>query len=229
MLPGVLLIVSYLLGSLPFGLLIARWWAGIDVREHGSGNIGATNVYRVVGKPAGVLVFVLDVLKGYIPPVAAAALGMNPWWIVAAGLAAILGHQFSPFLGFKGGKGVSTSLGVFFGVAWKAGLTAWAVWGIVVAVSGYVSLGSIVAAFILPALTWLYYPNDWARFLFTAIAAVISIYKHRGNIERLLNGTELGFRSRPPARTDEEKGEPSVEDSPEDPDVTDPPAETRNS
>jgi glycerol-3-phosphate acyltransferase PlsY len=198
MLQALLLVSSYLLGSLPFGLLIARWWAGIDVREHGSGNIGATNVYRVVSKPAGVVVFILDVLKGYLPPVAASALHLSPWWIVAAGLAAIFGHQFSPFLGFKGGKGVSTSLGVFFGVAWKAGLTAWAVWGIVLAVSGYVSLGSIVAAAILPALTWFFYPHDLARFGFALVAAVVSIYKHRANIQRLRKGTELGFRNRPP-------------------------------
>ena len=212
MTPIFVMIGSYVLGSLPFGLLIARWWAGIDVREHGSGNIGATNIYRVVGKPAGALVFILDVLKGYLPPVTAAALQLNEWWVVSAGFAAILGHNFSPFLGFKGGKGVSTGLGVLFGVAWKAGLTAWAVWGIVLAVSGFVSLGSIVAAAILPGLTWFFYPGDWARFWFCVMAGLFSIHKHRGNIRRLREGTELGFRNRPP-----EEGGPENQAPPEPP------------
>jgi glycerol-3-phosphate acyltransferase PlsY len=223
MIPALVIVGGYALGSLPFGLLIARWWAGIDVREHGSGNIGATNVYRVVGKPAGALVFVLDVLKGYIPPIVAAALLLNEWWIVGAGFAAILGHNFSPFLGFKGGKGVSTSLGVLFGIAWKAGLTAWAVWGIVVAISGYVSAGSIIAAAILPGLTWYFYPGDWARFWFCIIAGLFSIYKHRGNIQRLRNGTELGFRNRP--RKDE--AGPESQAPPVIPESTEPPAELR--
>ncbi len=96
MVPALVLIGSYFLGALPFGLMIAKWWKGIDVREHGSGNIGATNVYRVVGKPAGVLVFVLDVLKGYLPPLIAGLLGLSAWAQVGAGFAAILGHNFSP-------------------------------------------------------------------------------------------------------------------------------------
>ena len=221
MIPALVLIGGYFLGSLPFGLLIARWWAGIDVREHGSGNIGATNVYRVVGKPAGALVFALDVLKGYVPPIVAAALRLNEWWVVGAGFAAILGHNFSPFLGFKGGKGVSTSLGVLFGIAWKAGLTAWALWGIVVAVSGYVSLGSIIAAAVLPGLSWYFYPGDWARFWFCVIAGLFSIYKHRGNIQRLRNGTELGFRNPENAEGPDEQAPPATTQT------TEPPAELR--
>src|SRR5437764_12274551 len=99
MIETIVILSSYMLGSLPFGLLIARWWKGIDVREHGSYNIGATNVYRVVGKPAGVVVFTLDVLKGLLPPLATGKLGYASEWQVAAGLAAICGHNFSPFLG----------------------------------------------------------------------------------------------------------------------------------
>ncbi len=225
MTPVLILIGSYILGSLPFGLLIARWWAGIDVREHGSGNIGATNVYRVVGKPAGALVFLLDVMKGYVPPVVATSLGLNAWWVVGAGFAAIMGHNFSPFLGFKGGKGVSTSLGVLFGIAWKAGLTAWAVWGLVVGISGFVSLGSIVAAAILPFLTWLFHPGDWARLTFCVVAGIFSIYKHRGNIQRLRNGTELGFRSKPPEGADE-MGEPEEQAPPADSETREQPGES---
>src|SRR5436190_13526765 len=118
---ALLIIGSYLFGAIPFGLLIAKAIAGIDIREVGSKNIGATNVYRVVGKPAGAVVLILDVLKGLLPPVAAWRLGMSDAWQVVAGLSAIMGHNFSPFLGFRGGKGVATSLGVLFGVSWKVG------------------------------------------------------------------------------------------------------------
>jgi glycerol-3-phosphate acyltransferase PlsY len=203
--PGLLIVVlAYLLGSLPFGLYIAKWWKGIDVREHGSGNIGATNVYRVVGAPAGVLVFILDVLKGAAPPIFAAMQGMGVVWQVAAGMAAILGHNFSPFLGFKGGKGVSTSLGVLLGVAWRVGFTAWALWAVVVALTRYVSLGSILAAVSLAPLSAWYYPlhstDNVARFAFCLAAGIFSIIKHRANIVRLLHGTENRIgRPKPPS------------------------------
>ncbi len=196
MIPALVIFGSYMLGAVPFGLMIARWWAGIDVREHGSGNIGATNVYRVVGKPAGVLVFALDVLKGFTPPMVAFALRLDPWWQVSAGFAAILGHNFSPFLGFKGGKGISTSLGVLLGVAPLVGLTAFGFWAVVLLLSGYVSLGSIIAAALLAPLSWLYYRGDSARLVFCLVAGLFAIVKHRSNIQRLLNGTESSFRRR---------------------------------
>jgi len=203
---AVLIAASYVLGAVPFGLLAARWWKGIDLREHGSGNIGATNVFRTVGRTAGTIVFVLDVLKGFAPPTAAALLGLEPAWQVAAGLAAITGHNASPFLGFKGGKGVSTSLGVLFGVAWKVGAAAWALWAVLVLFTGYISVGSIAAAIALTPLTLLLYPGDTARLLFAVAAGAFSIYKHRANIERLRNGTEPSFRKRPARqRTDDER------------------------
>lgn len=198
-----MMLAAYLVGSLPFGLYIARWWKGIDVREHGSGNIGATNVYRVVGAPAGVLVFVLDVGKGFMPAVAASWLGLGAVWQVAAGMAAIIGHNFSPFLRFKGGKGVATSLGVLLGVAWPVGITAWALWAVVVAASRYVSLGSIIAAASLAPLSAVFYPLDSvdnrARFVFCLAAGLFSIAKHRSNIVRLVRGTEnrIGRPTRP--------------------------------
>ena len=212
MVPPLVLLGSYLLGSLPFGLLIARWWAGIDVREHGSGNIGATNVYRVVSKPAGAVVFILDVLKGWVPPVVAARFGLNEWWIVGAGFAAIMGHSYSPFLGFKGGKGVSTGLGALLGIAWKVALVGWTVWAIVLGVSGYVSLGSILAAAAIPLVSWLFHPGDSARLAFCMAAGIFSIYKHLSNIRRLRAGTELGFRNKghEQERADEEKGRPAI-------------------
>jgi glycerol-3-phosphate acyltransferase PlsY len=191
--PWLLLIAAYFAGALPIGLLVAKWWKGIDVREHGSGNIGATNVFRVVGKTAGTIVFVLDVAKGLWPPLVAQALGLNSAWQVGAGLAAIMGHTFSPFLGFKGGKGIATSLGVLFGVSWKVGVAAWALWAIAVAMSRYVSLGSILAAASLTPFTLLFYPGDYPRLTLALVAGLFSIYKHRGNIERLRNGTENRF------------------------------------
>src|SRR6266511_870148 len=126
--PWLVLISAYLVGSFPFGLYLTKWVKGIDVREAGSGNIGATNVYRVAGRTLGLTVFALDVLKGFWPPVAMQALGMNSWWQVVAGLAAIIGHNCSPFLGFKGGKGIAASLGALLGVAPKVGVASALLW-----------------------------------------------------------------------------------------------------
>jgi glycerol-3-phosphate acyltransferase PlsY len=196
MTPWLLLIAAYFAGSLPIGLLVAKLWKGIDVREHGSGNSGATNVFRVVGPVAGSIVFALDVLKGLWPPLAAHAMGHGSGWQVAAGMAAILGHNFSPFLGFKGGKGIATSLGVLFGVSPLVGVTALALWVVVVLASRYVSLGSILAAASLAPLMLLFYPGQWTLFGFGLVAGLVAIYKHRANIDRLLKGTENRFGKR---------------------------------
>lgn len=209
--PVLLIVASYVFGSLPFGLLIAKWWAGIDIREHGSGNIGATNVYRVAGKPAGIVVFVLDVLKGFLPPFVAIRLGLTAWWQVGAGLAAIVGHNASPFLRFKGGKGISTSLGVLIGISWKVGLGAWALWTALFGATGYVSVGSIAAAVSLAPFTLLLYPGDIPRLVFASVAGVYSIFKHRANIRRLMDGTESNFRRRHDAPSESEDAERSAE------------------
>lgn len=213
-LPGVLLLVgAYLLGGIPFGLLIARCVAGIDVRQHGSGNIGATNVYRVVGWRAGVAVWFLDVAKGYVPVVAAQQLNMEAGWQIAAGLAAVVGHSISPFLRFRGGKGAATSLGVLLGLMWPVAILAFLIWGIVVALTGYVSLGTILAAVALTPLTALLYPADAARLGFVIAAGLLTIARHHGNIQRLLQGTENRFphlqlhrKQRPHEDTDNANG-----------------------
>lgn len=188
-------ISAYLLGSIPFGYLIVKMGSGSDVRGAGSGNIGATNVTRVAGKAAGLATLLLDIGKGYF----AVWLAMrwshgNIRWMMAAGVAVVLGHTFSCWLRFRGGKGVATGLGVFLAIAWQAVLATLLVWLVVVAFWRYVSLGSVVAAAALPILVYLFYAPGHAPPLavsFGSVAvAMIVIFKHRGNIARLIAGTE---------------------------------------
>lgn len=192
-------IAAYLLGSIPFGYLIVKMGSGSDVRGAGSGNIGATNVTRVAGKGAGLATLLLDVGKGYL----AVWLAMrwshgNIRWMMAAAVAVVLGHTFSCWLRFRGGKGVATGLGVFLAVAWQAVLAALLVWLVVVAFWRYVSLGSVVAAAALPILVYLFYAPGHAPPLavsFGSVAvAIIVIFKHRENIARLIAGTERRLR-----------------------------------
>lgn len=192
-------IAAYLLGSIPFGYLIVKMGSGSDVRGAGSGNIGATNVTRVAGKAAGLATLLLDIGKGYL----AVWLAMrwshgNIRWMMAAGVAVVLGHTFSCWLRFRGGKGVATGLGVFLIVAWQAVLATLLVWLVVVAFWRYVSLGSVVAAAALPILVYLFYAPRHAPPLavsFGSVAvAIIVIFKHRENIARLIAGTESRLR-----------------------------------
>jgi glycerol-3-phosphate acyltransferase PlsY len=187
---GSLLIIAYLLGAIPFGYLIGKW-KGLDIRQKGSGNIGATNVARVLGKQYGIAVFVLDFLKGFIPTyIAVRWFGLDSWMVTWVGLAAVLGHMFTPFLGFKGGKGVATSAGVLFGISPLLGLITLAVWFIVYKLSGYVSLGSIIAAFTAIFLGGMFaFPKN-VLFLI-GIVAVLILIKHKSNVERLIEGREL--------------------------------------
>lgn len=201
----VLLALAYLIGSIPFGYLLVKhvFTAGEDVRTVGSGGTGATNVTRRAGTTAGLLTYVLDAVKG-----SAAVLlmrGMAPdnyLWIGGSVLAAILGHVFPVFLGFKGGKGVATGMGAFMVLAPVPVLASLGVWGIVVAVTRYVSLGSLVAAGGLPVLILLYYgwvePSRHALSLFAiaVLGCAVVVSKHRDNFVRLLAGTEnrLGGR-----------------------------------
>ncbi len=189
----VLLITAYLLGSIPTGLLLAKA-AGVDIRSSGSGNIGATNVYRTLGRTVGILTLVGDCLKGALPVVAAGYLGMSAAWIAAVGLAAFLGHVYTIFLGFKGGKGVATALGVFLAVSPIAVGAAVLIFIAVVWKWRYISLGSISAAVAMPGMVAVFDSRP-AIVVMTAIVALLVVWKHRENINRLKEGTESKFKA----------------------------------
>jgi acyl phosphate:glycerol-3-phosphate acyltransferase len=196
-----ILVLGYLLGSIPFGFLIARARQGRDIRSAGSGNIGAANVARIVGFGAGLLTFLLDAAKGYLAVwVAARLTSESATWMVLAALAAIAGHVFPVWLGFRGGRGVATGVGVFSLICGPAVLVALVIWLVVVLFWRYVSLGSIVAAASLPLLVYLLYAPRHAPPLVvslgTTLAALTIIAKHRPNIQRLIAGTETRFSLR---------------------------------
>jgi len=203
---GVLVVCTYLLGAAPFGYLIARA-QGVDIRKLGSGNIGATNVGRVLGKRWGALCFALDVGKGFVPTLIVRLLHSEDAGVslaaVLTGLAAIVGHNWPVYLGFRGGKGVATSCGVFLALFWQGVVIALAIWAVIVALTRYVSVGSMAAAVALPvyALAFQEHPlgrEGIALTGFTALVAALTIFRHRANIARLLKGTEnrIGTRRR---------------------------------
>jgi len=192
----IILIVAYLIGSIPFGYLIVRTKGGGDVRQTGSGGTGATNVSRRAGKAAGVLTLLLDASKGAAAVLIAQAVGGSDWIKAAAAIAVILGHIFPVWLGFRGGKGVATGVGVFVVLAPIALLCAGVVFVSIVFFTRFVSLGSITAAILIPVFVWLQNlfvePVGDLRPLLTAavVGALLIIFAHRGNIERLTRGTE---------------------------------------
>ena len=189
---------AYLLGSIPTGYLLARA-KGIDIRTVGSGNIGATNVFRILGKPAGIFVLVFDGLKGFAAASAwSAALIVKTFALPAenavylrllAGLAAVLGHNYTCWLRFKGGKGIATSAGVLAGIVPLALAIILGLWILLFALTRYVSVGSLVASFTLPFATW-FTTKNWTLTLVTGAMGALAIFKHKANIQRLLNGTE---------------------------------------
>lgn len=188
-----LLIAAYLLGSIPTGLLLAKA-AGVDIRSSGSGNIGATNVYRTLGRGVGILTLLGDCLKGVIPVVIAAYWGMSDSWVAAVGLAAFLGHIFTVFLGFKGGKGVATALGVFLAVSPPAVGAALLIFVVVVWKWRYISLASITAAVAMPGMMAVFDSRP-PLVIMTVIVALLVVLKHRENISRLREGTESKFKA----------------------------------
>jgi acyl phosphate:glycerol-3-phosphate acyltransferase len=222
-----IIIASYLLGSIPSGLLISKS-QGLDIREHGSRNIGATNVWRTMGKKWGILAFFGDTFKGWLAvvigfwiatrvgydvPVARGRTVVQHMTSDYAGITAamgcILGHNFPIWLRFKGGKGVATSLGVIIGMMPFVSIIIFAVWGIVLKLSRYVSLASIIAALSLPitviALMFIGPREGWAaihgwgNFYFACVAAILVVKRHTANIKRLIDGTELRFGDPKPA------------------------------
>lgn len=205
------LLIAYLLGSIPTGFLVAKA-RGIDIRTVGSGNIGATNVFRILGKPAGLLVLLADAAKGWLAVFVVAKLfttwfyptaGSTPreWFAICAGVAAILGHNYSCWLHFKGGKGIATSAGVFVAlVPWPL-LIILSIWVVVFALSRYVSLASISAAFALPFAAWAR-GESRTLILVTAALGAMAIYKHKANIKRLINGTENRIGMKKPLSSD---------------------------
>ena len=184
-------IVSYLIGSIPCGVLLARM-QNLNIREHGSGNIGATNVSRVLGKKAGLLTLLGDAIKGLIVVFGAGALYKTPMLIAVAGLMVFLGHLYSIFLKFKGGKGVATSLGLFSYVMPWATLCAVGVFSVCLLLSGYVSVGSIMAAISL-TLFAIFLKLPLPYIYLACIVGLFTLQRHYGNIQRLIAGTEAKF------------------------------------
>jgi glycerol-3-phosphate acyltransferase PlsY len=195
---AVALVASYLVGAIPTSYLAGRLFRGIDLREHGSRNLGATNLYRVLGWRYAIPVGLFDAAKGLVPVVvfAPAASGADLFALLC-GLTAILGHVFSVFVRFRGGKGVATAAGAMLGLAPLALGASLVVWIVLVFVTGYVSLGSIVAAAVFPvAVLVLEPPADPRMVWLDVLAAAAIVWFHRGNIRRLLNGTENRFGRR---------------------------------
>lgn len=189
------LTLSYLVGATPTSFWVGKAAYGVDLRREGSGNLGATNVFRVLGWRAAVPVVLIDIAKGWIPVAVLAPLaGASLPWTLAFGAAAIAGHVFSFWVGFRGGKGVATSAGVFLGLAPWAALGAFVVWSALTFPTGYVSLGSIGAALVLPVLVYLTpHRGGTPLLVFSLVLSAFVVWAHRGNVRRLLRGEENRF------------------------------------
>lgn len=183
------IIWGFLPGSLPFGFLTGKL-AGVDVRKRGSGNIGFTNIQRTIGIGWGMPVLFFDIAKGLLPTMVASKLGLTP---ILVGVSAIAGHIFTPWLGFKGGKGVATTIGVTAYLCPKSLLICLVLFLLTLLIFGYVSLASLSFAFFLPVVTLLSYPGNLPLFLFAFVSGAIVIIRHLSNIRRLINSTEPKF------------------------------------
>jgi len=200
------IIGSYLLGAIPFSYLAGKVRKGIDLREHGSGNLGASNTFRILGARAGAVVLVLDVAKGFFPVFVAgrlAASGGAPVYLytLPAAVAAVMGHMFSVYLRFGGGKGVATSGGAYLALSPIAVVCAFAVWLVVFATKRIVSLASLGAAVALPIAVYLVdrvdlWPSHWSYTAVTVVVSLVVIFKHRSNIRRLMSGSEPALARR---------------------------------
>jgi len=189
-----LLVAAFLIGGIPVGFLLVRWKTGRDVREAGSGNIGATNVHRAAGRAAGTATLVLDAIKGYMAvwlmwKLGGASLG----WACAAAIAVMLGHVYTPFLGFKGGKGVATFSGAFLFLAPAAIAAVFVVFAVTVAITRMISLGSILGALTFPLAVWLIQRPDWPLLAASVACCALVLYRHLENAGRIHAGTERVF------------------------------------
>ncbi len=190
------LIAAYLLGSLPFGYILSKVLAKSDIRKHGSGNIGATNVLRVMGWKAALPVFILDMLKGVAAVLLAKAVSDLPAVYLAAGFLAMLGHSFPVFLSFKGGKAAATGIGVLVALSGWVALVLIVLAALVVALTRYVSLGSILGSLSVPLFFWIF-SFDASYIVFGLATAVLISARHHENISRLLKGTESKIGRKP--------------------------------
>ena len=188
--PGVLVIVAYLLGSISFAVLLVRAKTGGDIRAEGSGNAGATNVLRSHGKKLALLVALADVAKGIAPVLLMRLVTLDPRWAAAAGFAAILGHVFPVFYGFRGGKGVATAVGAFLALSPLALLVTLVVFIAIVAATRYVSLASVVAFAVLPPIAGLVFHAPRAVVTAAGLTAILILFKHLPNLKRLARGEE---------------------------------------
>jgi glycerol-3-phosphate acyltransferase PlsY len=186
----------YLVGSIPTGYLLGKS-RGLDIRQHGSGNIGATNVWRVMGSKFGLLAFASDFLKGFLLLFLVRKIGFDhdtSWptalLLVLCGLAAIIGHNYTPWLGFKGGKGIATSAGVLAALMPPVLAVSLSLWIVMTLITRTVSIGSLLAAASLPPAAFYFYRGEWIYFGLASLAGGLAIWRHKANIQRLLAGTE---------------------------------------
>jgi glycerol-3-phosphate acyltransferase PlsY len=197
MMGALAVVIAYLIGGIPFGLIVVKLMTGGDVREEGSGNIGATNVLRTAGPRAGILTLVLDAAKGLLAVWLAATLsGGNELWMSLAALAVMVGHSFSPFIGFKGGKAVASFVGAFAYLTPVPLLAVVLLFVALVAWTRYLSLGSVIAAGLFPLAVWMILHPGWPVLVAAVGAALLIIDRHRGNITRIRAGEERVFRFR---------------------------------
>ncbi len=202
------ILISYFIGAIPFGFIIAKT-KGVDIRTRGSGNIGATNVFRAIGKGWGIFTFILDVAKGFIAAYLLPIITLNfaggseiPQWLsLACACSAVAGHNWPVFLKFKGGKGIATTAGAILGIAPAALGAGMLAWLIIFPTSRYVSLASIIAAIVMGITGWFFYSNTSLLIpSFLTILALLAVIRHKTNIQRLLKGTENQFEFKKKAK-----------------------------
>lgn len=184
-----LVCIAYLVGSIPFGLFVSRALARVDIRQHGSGNIGTANVLRIVGTQAAALTLLGDLLKGFLPVVAAISLGASELWVAGVGLATVLGHNWPIYLRFAGGKGVATSFGALLAMTPLPALLGLLTWAAVVLAFRYTSLAALIASVCVPPVI-LFFTGTGPYLVFSLLAALLIFVRHRDNIKRLWAGTE---------------------------------------